>query len=127
MPCCPVAAPASAQLLQGADDVEVSIGQFQMLQADTALCDSGVQVMLPYYECLPEEELEGLRHDCDYDCPKVPPLGQRHSHVGASVSSGELQGGWMGSCAPVQSPERAAVVARAMMQQVCSQHVCFSD
>ena len=37
------------------------------------MCLAG-QVMLPYYECLPEEQLEGLQHDCDYDCPKVHPL-----------------------------------------------------
>lgn len=39
-----------------------------------SVCSAG-QVMLPYYECLPEEQLEGLQHDCDYDCPKVRPFG----------------------------------------------------
>jgi hypothetical protein len=27
--------------------------------------------MLPYYECLPDAALEGLQHDCDFDCPKA--------------------------------------------------------
>jgi hypothetical protein len=29
------------------------------------------QVMLHYYECLPDAALEGLQHDCDFDCPKA--------------------------------------------------------
>ena len=38
------------------------------------MCLAG-QVMLPYYECLPEEQLEGLQHDRDYECPKVRLFG----------------------------------------------------
>lgn len=33
-----------------------------------------VEVMLPFYECLPEEEIEGLQHERDFDAPKVPPM-----------------------------------------------------
>ena len=33
-----------------------------------------VEVMLPFYECLPEEEIEGLQHEQDFDAPKVPPM-----------------------------------------------------
>ncbi len=29
-----------------------------------------VEVMLPFYECLPEGSVEGLEHDRDFDCPK---------------------------------------------------------
>ena len=30
-----------------------------------------VEVVLPFYECLPEERIEGLRHERDFDVPKV--------------------------------------------------------
>lgn len=30
-----------------------------------------VEVMLPFYECLPQDQIEDLEHDCDFDCPKV--------------------------------------------------------
>lgn len=29
-----------------------------------------VEVMLPYYECLDQNEIEGLEFDCEFDCPK---------------------------------------------------------
>lgn len=50
------------------------------------LCSAG-QVMLPYYECLPEEQLEGLQHDRDYDCPKARPFRTR---CFCQYSTGEL-------------------------------------
>ena len=31
-----------------------------------------VEVCLPFYECLPQDRIEGLRHDRDFDVPKVP-------------------------------------------------------
>jgi len=39
--------------------------------ADSEHARGAAQVMLPYYECLPDVALEGLQHDCDFDCPKV--------------------------------------------------------
>ena len=30
-----------------------------------------VEVMLPFYESLPEDQIEGLQHDRDYDSPKA--------------------------------------------------------
>ena len=30
-----------------------------------------VEVCLPFYECLPQDRIEGLRHDRDFDVPKV--------------------------------------------------------
>ena len=33
-----------------------------------------VEVMLPFYECLPEEEIADLQHELDFDAPKVPPM-----------------------------------------------------
>ncbi len=30
-----------------------------------------VEVMLPFYESLPEDQIKGLEHDRDFDCPKV--------------------------------------------------------
>ncbi len=33
-----------------------------------------VEVMLPFYECLPEEEITDLQHELDFDAPKVPPM-----------------------------------------------------
>ena len=30
-----------------------------------------VEVLLPFYECLPTDQIEGLQHDMDFDCPKV--------------------------------------------------------
>ena len=32
-----------------------------------------VEVVLPFYECLPESAIEGLAHERDFDCPKVGP------------------------------------------------------
>ncbi|KAK9803610.1 hypothetical protein WJX72_004636 [[Myrmecia] bisecta] len=29
-----------------------------------------VEVLLPFYECLPESQIEGLAHERDFDCPK---------------------------------------------------------
>mmetsp|Transcript_29315 Transcript_29315/g.93806 ORF Transcript_29315/g.93806 Transcript_29315/m.93806 type:complete len:475 (+) Transcript_29315:33-1457(+) len=29
-----------------------------------------VEVLMPYYECIPDEEVEGLEHVMDFDCPK---------------------------------------------------------
>jgi starch synthase len=29
-----------------------------------------VEIMLPYYECLPNDAIEDLRHERDFDCPK---------------------------------------------------------
>ena len=34
-----------------------------------------LEVMLPFYESLPEDQIEGLQHDRDFDCPKVTCLG----------------------------------------------------
>ena len=31
-----------------------------------------VEVCLPFYECLPQDRIDGLRHDRDFDVPKVP-------------------------------------------------------
>ena len=36
-----------------------------------------VEVMLPFYECLPEEAIEGLAHDRDFDCPKASVPGEQ--------------------------------------------------
>ena len=33
-----------------------------------------MEVMLPFYESLPEDQIEGLQHDRDFDCPKVESL-----------------------------------------------------
>jgi starch synthase len=30
-----------------------------------------VEVMLPFYESLPDDQIDGLQHDRDFDCPKV--------------------------------------------------------
>ena len=30
-----------------------------------------VEVMLPFYESLPEDQIADLQHDRDFDCPKV--------------------------------------------------------
>ena len=30
-----------------------------------------VEVLLPFYECLPTDQIEGLTHDMDFDCPKA--------------------------------------------------------
>lgn len=30
-----------------------------------------VEVMLPFYECLPQDQIEDLEPDMDFDCPKV--------------------------------------------------------
>ena len=30
-----------------------------------------VEVMLPFYESLPEDQIEDLHHERDFDCPKV--------------------------------------------------------
>ena len=30
-----------------------------------------VEVLLPFYECLPTDQIEGLQHDMDFDCPKA--------------------------------------------------------
>lgn len=29
-----------------------------------------VTVMLPFYECLPKDQIEGLKHECDIEVPK---------------------------------------------------------
>jgi len=33
-----------------------------------------VEVILPFYQCLPESSIEGLSHATDFDVPKVLPL-----------------------------------------------------
>ena len=29
-----------------------------------------VSVIMPFYECLPKDQIEGLKHESDFDCPK---------------------------------------------------------
>jgi hypothetical protein len=33
-----------------------------------------VEVLLPFYECIPDSAVQGLEHDMDFECPKVMPL-----------------------------------------------------
>ena len=75
-----------------------------------------VQVMLPYYECLPEEQLEGLEHDCDYDCPKVRSfeLGVLLPAPGSCRQRTEL----VHSC-PAATKIRAAAIQQCHVRTAC--------
>ncbi|KAK9846522.1 hypothetical protein WJX81_005900 [Elliptochloris bilobata] len=48
----------------GLGDVVTGLARACLLRGHT------VEVMLPFYECLPKDQLEGLQHDCEFDCPK---------------------------------------------------------
>ena len=53
-----------------------------------------VEVVLPFYECLPTDQIEGLQHDMDFDCPKVRHAlasGCASSHLLSRVPSGTDQ------------------------------------
>ena len=40
-----------------------------------------VEVMLPYYESLPDEGIQGLQHSREFDCPKVTIVSDMHVQV----------------------------------------------
>ncbi|BDA42114.1 Glycogen synthase 1 [Coccomyxa sp. Obi] len=51
-----------------------------------------VEVMLPFYESLPEDEIEDLHHERDFDCPKgrVWDGQMQHSSLRTSVFRGKI-------------------------------------
>jgi glycogen synthase len=51
----------------GLGDVVTGLGRACLQRGHT------VEVCLPFYECLPQDRIAGLRHDRDFDVPKVPP------------------------------------------------------
>lgn len=51
----------------GLGDVVTGLGRACLQRGHT------VEVCLPFYECLPEARVEDLRHERDFDVPKVRP------------------------------------------------------
>ena len=48
-----------------------------------------LQVMLPFYESLPEDAIEGLAHDRDFDCPRVLPACPAPARSGRIANPGQ--------------------------------------
>lgn len=53
-----------------------------------------VEVILPYYECIPDESVEGLSHETDFDCPKARFWDGtwQHGALQTSVWKGKIAG-----------------------------------
>ena len=49
-----------------------------------------VEVLLPFYECLPQDQIDGLQHDMDFDCPKARrkflPCSAQHNRCNTRIA-----------------------------------------
>lgn len=54
-----------------------------------------VEVILPFYECIPDKSVEGLCHEMDFDCPKARYWdgSWRIGSLQTSVWKGQIAGG----------------------------------
>jgi hypothetical protein len=63
--------PCRAWQVGGLGDVVTGLAKACIARGHT------VEIILPFYECLPEAEIEGLKHERDFDCPTVRALRWR--------------------------------------------------
>ncbi len=79
-----------------------------------------VEVLLPFYECLPTDQIEGLQHDMDFDCPKA-----RYWHLGLDATQLLRLATGVYTCARGQFALRMALQRQQIY--ICATHCTHGD